>query len=93
VNMTEETAQEDENKTPQIKETCPEANGTSPKSPIPQVSSIQVVNFILPSYVIPIQLQSINQSQPGSVKNGRILGSPSRSQLGPLGFILVGALR
>jgi hypothetical protein len=92
-NPAEETTPEDENETPQIKETCPEASGTSPESPIPQVSSIQVVNSILPSYAIPVPLQSVSQSQPGSANTGRILGSPGRSQPGPLGFILVGAVR
>jgi hypothetical protein len=49
-NSTEETALEEENETPQIKQNHSEASGASPKSPIPQVSSIQVVSSILPSY-------------------------------------------
>jgi hypothetical protein len=55
-NLAEETALEDENETPQIKETYPEASGTSPESPLPQVSSIQVVNSIIPSYAIYVPL-------------------------------------
>jgi hypothetical protein len=39
-NPVEETALEDENETPHLKENCPEANDTSLESPIPQVSSI-----------------------------------------------------
>jgi hypothetical protein len=62
-NQTEETSLEEENETPQIKETCPEASGTRPKSPIPQVSSIQVVNSILPSYANFVPLQLVGQSQ------------------------------
>ena len=92
-NPDEDTAREDENKTPQIKETRPKSSGTSPKSPIPQVSSIQVVNSRLPSYDIPVPLQLVSQSQLGSTNIGRILGSPSRSQPRLLGFILVGAVR
>jgi len=92
-NPTEENALEDENKTPQIKETRPKSSGTSPKSPIPQVSSIQVVNSRIPSYDIPVPLQLVSQSQLGSTNIGRILGSPSRSQPRPLGFILVGVVR
>jgi hypothetical protein len=81
------------NETPQIKETHLEANGTNPKSPIPQVSSIPVINSILPSYDIPIPLQSVSQSQPVSVNTGRILGSPSRSQPELLIFILIREVR
>ena len=92
-NQTKETSLEEENKTPQIKETCPKASGTNPKSPIPQVSSIQVVNSILPSYVIYVPVQLVSQSQLRSVSIGRVMGSPGRSQLGPLGFILIGASR
>jgi hypothetical protein len=62
-NLAEETAPEDENETPKIKETLPEASGTNPESPIPQVSSIKVVNYILPSYVISIPIHSVSQPQ------------------------------
>jgi hypothetical protein len=55
-NLAEDTTLEDENETPQIKETRPEASGTRLESPVPQVSSIPVVNYILPSYAIPISL-------------------------------------
>jgi hypothetical protein len=92
-NSVEETAPEEENETSQIKETCPEASRTSPESPIPQVSSIQVVNSILPSYANSVPVQLVSQSQLGSASTGRILGSPGRSQLGTLGFILIGATR
>ena len=59
-NSIEETTPEDENKTHHIKETHPEANGTNHESPIPQVSSIQVVSSILPSHAsfAPVQLVS-----------------------------------
>jgi hypothetical protein len=57
------------------------------------VSSIQVVNLILPSYANFFLVQLVSQSQPGSASIGRILGSPGRSQPGPLGFILIGAAR
>jgi hypothetical protein len=79
-NSTKETAPEDKNKTHHIKETRPEASGTNPESPIPQVSSIQVVNSILPSYAIFVPLQLVSQPQPGSANTGRILGAPGRSQ-------------
>jgi hypothetical protein len=49
-NLVEETALEEERETPHIKETHPRASGIIPKSPIPQVSYIQVVNTTLPSY-------------------------------------------
>jgi hypothetical protein len=75
-NMDEETTPEEEKKTPQIKETCLEASGTSPESPIPQVSSIQVVNLILPYYNNYVLIQIVIQSQLGSVSTGRILESP-----------------
>jgi hypothetical protein len=91
-NLVEETTPEYENETPQIKENHLEAGGASPESPIPQVSSIQVVNYILPSYAILVPLQSVSQSQPRGVDTGRILGSPGRSQLEPLGFILIGVV-
>jgi hypothetical protein len=61
----------------------------SPKSPIPQVSSIQVVNLILPSYDNSVLVQLVSQSKSGSMSTGRILGSPSRLQPRPLGFILI----
>jgi hypothetical protein len=70
----------EENETPQIKENRPEASGTSPESPIPQVSSIQVVSLILPSHASSVPVQLVSQSQPGSVSTWRILGSPGRSQ-------------
>jgi hypothetical protein len=38
-------------------------------------------------------VQLVSQSQPGSVSTGRILGSPGRSQAGPLGFILIRTTR
>jgi hypothetical protein len=53
-NKDEKVAPKEENKTPQIKETLPEVNGTNPKSPIPQVSSIHVVIFIPHTYSISI---------------------------------------
>jgi hypothetical protein len=56
------------------------------------VSSILVVTPILPSYVIPISIQSISQVQPVITNTKRILGSPSRSQLGLLGFTLIRAV-
>jgi hypothetical protein len=83
----------EENDTPQIKENCPEASGASPKLPIPQVSFIQVVSSILPSHASIVPVQLVSQSQPGSANTGRILGSPSRSQAGPLGFILIRTTR
>jgi hypothetical protein len=92
-NPAEETTPEEKNETPQIKETFPEANGSSPESPIPQVASIQVVNSILPSYSNSMSVQLVSQSQPGGASTWRILGSPDRSQAGPLGFILIGATR
>jgi hypothetical protein len=52
-----------------------------------------VVNSILPSYANFVPVQLVSQSQPGSASTGRILGSPGRSQPGPLGFILIGATR
>jgi hypothetical protein len=77
------------NDTPQIKENCPEANGTSLESPIPQVSSMQAVSLILPPHASSFPLQLVNQLKPGSVSTGRILGSLSRLQAGPLGFIWI----
>jgi hypothetical protein len=50
----EETTPEDENETPQIKETYAEDSGTSPESPI------QVVNYILPSYAISVPVQPVS---------------------------------
>jgi hypothetical protein len=61
-NPAEETAPVEENETPQIKENCPEASGTSPESPIPQVSSIQVVSSILPSHASSVPVQLVSQS-------------------------------
>jgi hypothetical protein len=58
-----------------------------------QVSYIKVVNYMLPSYAIPISLHSFSKPQPGSANTGRILGSLGRSQPRPLGFILVGEVR
>jgi hypothetical protein len=81
------------NETPQIKENHLEASGASPKSSIPQVSSIQAVSLILPSHASSIPVQLITQSQLGSASTGRILGSPGRSQARPLGFILIGTTR
>ena len=49
-NLAKYTTLEEENDTPQIKETNPESSGTNPESPIPQVSSIQAVSLILPSH-------------------------------------------
>jgi hypothetical protein len=49
-NPIKEIIQMEENETPQIKENCLEPSGASPKSPIPQVSSIQVVSSILSSH-------------------------------------------
>jgi hypothetical protein len=59
-NSAKETTPKDENETPQIKETCPQASGTSPESPIPQVSFIQVVISIIPYYVIFVPLRSVS---------------------------------
>jgi hypothetical protein len=74
-NPAEEIAPVEANETPQIKENHPESSGASPKSPIPQVPPIQVVSSTLPfrASFVPVQLS--NQSQPGSVNTGRILGS------------------
>jgi hypothetical protein len=87
-NPNEEIIPVEANETPQIKENFPEASGSNPESPIPQVPSIQEVRPILPSHSIPVQL--ISQSQPGSVSTRRILGSPGKLQIGLLGFILIG---
>jgi hypothetical protein len=57
------------------------------------VSSIQVVNSILPSYANFVLVQLVSQSQPRIASTGRISGSPGRSQAGPLGFFLIGATR
>jgi hypothetical protein len=89
-NLTKETTPEDENETSHIKETHPEASGANPESPIPKVSYIEVVNLILPCYVIFVLVQLVSQSQQGSASTGRILGSPGRSKPGLLGFILIG---
>jgi hypothetical protein len=91
--LAEETAPVEENKTPRIKENCLEASGANPESPIPQVSSIQVVSLILPSHASSIPVKLVSQSTPGSASTCRILGSPGRSQVGPLGFILIRAPR
>jgi hypothetical protein len=66
----EETALVEEKETPQIKENFLEASGTSPKFPIPQVYSIQVVSSILPSHASYVLVQLVSQSQPGSVSTG-----------------------
>jgi hypothetical protein len=92
-NTAKETILKEENETPEIKETCPETSGTNPEFPIPQVSSIQVVSSILPSYANYVPVQLVSQSQTRSASTGRILGSPGRSQEGSLGFILIGATR
>ena len=83
----------EENETPQIKENQHEYSGASSKSPIPQVSSIQAVSSILPSHTSFVPVQLISQSQLGSASIGRILGSPGRSQVRLLGFILIGTTR
>jgi hypothetical protein len=59
-NLVEETAPKEEKETPHIKETRPKASGASPESPIPQVSYIPVVNYLIPSYAnfLPVQLVS-----------------------------------
>ena len=88
-NQVEETDAEEENETPQIKENCPKASGDNPESPVTQVPSIQMVSSILPSHASSIPIQLVNQSQLGSASTERILGSPGRSQEGPLGFILI----
>jgi hypothetical protein len=49
-NLAKENTPEEENKTPQFKETHPEASGANPESLIPQVSSVPMVNLILPCY-------------------------------------------
>ena len=53
------------------------------------MSSIQLVSLILPSHASYVPTQLVSELQPGSVSTGRILGSPSRLQEGPLGFILI----
>jgi hypothetical protein len=78
---------------PRSKKTTPKLVAPAPESPIPQVSSIQAVSPILPSHANSVLVQLISQSQPGSASTGRILGSPGRSQAGPLGFILIGTTR
>jgi hypothetical protein len=88
-NLTEEIIPVEANETPQIKEIFPEASDASPESPIPQVPSIQAVSTTLPSHANSVPVQLANQPQPGSASTGRILGSPGRSQEGPLGFILI----
>jgi hypothetical protein len=88
-NLAEEIIPVEANETPQIKENFPKASGTSPESPIPQVPSIQAVSSILPSHASSVPIQLVSQSQPGSAGTGRILGSPGRSQAGPLGFTLI----
>jgi hypothetical protein len=75
-NPIEETTPEEENETPQIKETCPKASGANPKSPIPQVSSIQVVNSILPSYANYVPVQLVSQSQPRKCEYREDIGIP-----------------
>jgi hypothetical protein len=92
-NPAKEASPEDENETPKIKETHLKASGTILESPITQVSSIRVVNYIIPYYDIHVPLHSVTQPQPGSANTGRILGFPGRSQPGLLGFILVGSTR
>jgi hypothetical protein len=82
-NLAEEITLVEANETPQIKERCPEASGASSKSPIPQVPPIQVVSLTLPFHASFVPVQLDNQSQRGSVNIGKILGSPSRSQVGP----------
>jgi hypothetical protein len=57
------------------------------------VSSIKAVSQILPSHANSIPVELISQSQLGSASTWRILGSPGRSQEGPLGFILIRATR
>jgi hypothetical protein len=59
-NPTEEIAPVEENETPHIKENFLESSGASPKSPIPQVSSIQVVSLILPSHASFVPVQSVS---------------------------------
>jgi hypothetical protein len=88
-NLIEEIVLVEANETPQIKEKFPEASGASIKSPIPQVSSIKVVSLILPSDASFVLVQLVSQTQLGSASIGRILGSPGRSQVGKLGFILI----
>jgi hypothetical protein len=85
-NHTEKAAPKEENETPHIKETHPESH-------VPQGTSIPVVNSTPPTYAISIPLQPNSQNHSVSVNTGRILGSPGVSQLGPLGFILIGIVR
>ena len=92
-NLSEEIVPVEANETPKIKENRPKPSGASPKSPIPQVSSIQEVSSILPYHASSILVQLISQSHPESVITGRILRSPGRSQAGPLGFMLIGTTR
>jgi hypothetical protein len=61
-NHAEKLSIEEEIETPQIKETHPESIGTSPESPIPQVSPIPVVNSIPPTYSIYIPSQPVSQN-------------------------------
>jgi len=89
-NPTKEIILVEANETPQIKENYPEASGTNPKLPIPQVPYIQAVSLILPSHASSFPIQLVSQSQLGSVSIGRVLGFPSRLQVGILGFILIG---
>jgi hypothetical protein len=88
-NSTEEIVPVEANETPHIKENFHKASGASLEPPIPQVPFIQMVSLILPSHASFVPVQLANQSQPGSESIGRILGSPGRSQVVPLWFILL----
>jgi hypothetical protein len=92
-NYIKKDALEEENEIPQIKEICLEVIGTSLESPVPQVPSIPVVSSISHTYDIYILSHSISQSQSAIVNTRRILGSPSISQPGLLGFISIGTIR
>ena len=83
----------EENEIPQIKETHPEVNGTSLESPVPQVSSIPMVNYTPPTYAISIPSHPVSHNHYVSVNVGMILGSRGVSQPRPLGFILIGTVR
>jgi hypothetical protein len=52
-----------------------------------------MVNSTPPTYAISIPSHPVSQNQSVSVNAGRILGSPGILQPGPLGFILIGAVR
>jgi hypothetical protein len=54
------------------------------------VPSIPLVSSVPHTHANPILLNSVSSTRPTTVNSGRIVGSPGRSQPGPLGFILIG---